>query len=208
MGSGQDAAWHGERHAEPARSRVPAVGSEFELEITRQGWIEPDLADRDLCSHGDVRVVIGGHVVASGEDGEYGISEAALALLRTVDRPHTADDPVAEHLIPHGCGTILMMGCPIGLDWDVRHSDGTVLLSNPTVYPTVAKSDAVEFEPVARVPLAEYRDAVVAFASRAKKLFDDFGPKVTVDDWEREQHEEFWNEFKALLSRHSAARAG
>jgi hypothetical protein len=40
----------------------------------------------DLCSHGGIRLTIGGQVIALGEDDdEYGISESALALLRTLE---------------------------------------------------------------------------------------------------------------------------
>jgi hypothetical protein len=47
---------------------------------------EYDAAAVDLCSHGDVRLVIGGVTIAPGDgDGEYGISAAALGLLRTTE---------------------------------------------------------------------------------------------------------------------------
>ena len=62
----------------------------FHIEITEQGWLgtpsddyDPTVAD--LCSHGDIRLIIGGEVVAVGDGGDgYGISEAALGLLRTM----------------------------------------------------------------------------------------------------------------------------
>ena len=106
-------------------------------------WRSPGRAgsQRSLPTATSARVVIGGAVIASGDDGDYGISEGGLALLRTLDQPHTADHPIAEHLIPHGCGTMLMMGCPIGLDWEVRHRGDDVLLSNVIAYPTTAESD-------------------------------------------------------------------
>jgi hypothetical protein len=42
---------------------------DFEIEITEQGWLDPDLDDdpADLCSHGDIRLVIGGRVIAPGD---------------------------------------------------------------------------------------------------------------------------------------------
>lgn len=57
----------------------------FEIEITSQGWLgEPkgswDPARDDLCSHGDIRLVLGGRVIAAGDDtGDYTISTSALA---------------------------------------------------------------------------------------------------------------------------------
>ena len=55
----------------------------FELEVTSQGWLESttwDAEREDLCSHGDLRLVIGGHVIAPGDgSGDYAISTSALA---------------------------------------------------------------------------------------------------------------------------------
>ena len=52
----------------------------FELEVTSQGWLESptwDAAREDLCSHGDLRLVIGGRVIAAGDgSGDYTISRA------------------------------------------------------------------------------------------------------------------------------------
>jgi hypothetical protein len=116
----------------------------FHIEIVTQGWLgedgpntgDPEAAAYDLCSHGDIRLVIGGETIASGDDGEYGISEAALGLLRTITANRTRspltppeslpghgraeEAQTFERLIPHGCGTFLMMGCPIGDRLDRR----------------------------------------------------------------------------------------
>ena len=107
----------------------------FHIEIVTQGWLgpngltdDPEAAAYDRCSHGDVRLVIGGQTIASGEDGEYGISEAALGLLRTITSNRTRSPVTSpgswvgsaeeyqkfERLIPHGCGLILMMNCRSG----------------------------------------------------------------------------------------------
>jgi len=59
----------------------------FHIEIVKQGWITTDCAAAwDPCTHGDIRLTIDGQTVAAGDgQGEYGISEAALGLLRTLD---------------------------------------------------------------------------------------------------------------------------
>ena len=50
-------------------------------------------------------------VVADGTE-EVGISESALGLLRTLDSDRASHEE-DDRLIMHGCGAILMMGCPI-----------------------------------------------------------------------------------------------
>ena len=181
----------------------------FEILITRQGWLgenDPDLdydpARVDLCSHGGIRLTVGGQVITFGEDDdEYGISESALALLRTLESDHSPEQRVAERLIFHGCGAILMMGCPVGIDWSVSHVGGQVRIDDVVRYDTVDETEAVRFPGVA-VELSEdeYRLQVVAFAERAKEPFEGIA-KELADDFERQQYEEFWEEFDARLDR-------
>jgi hypothetical protein len=185
------------------------VGSPFEILITQQGWLgenDPDLdydpAAVDLCSHGGVRLTIGGQVIALGEDDyEYGISESALALLRTLESDHSPERRVAERLIFHGCGAILMMGCPVGIDWSVSHVDGQVRIDDVVRYDTVNETEAVRFPGVAaELSEDEYRLQVVAFAERAKEPFEKIA-KEPADDFGQQQHADFWEEFDARLSR-------
>jgi hypothetical protein len=96
---------------------------DFKIEIIEQGWLEGSLPEEGLCSHGKIKLTIGGYSVPTGPE-DYDISESALALLRTLDGDHTSDQPVAERLIYHGCGGILMTGCPVGINWTVRHQGG------------------------------------------------------------------------------------
>jgi hypothetical protein len=177
----------------------------FEIEITKQGWLGPPQAD--LCSHGDLRLTIGGEIIAAGDGGEneYGISESALALLRTLESDHSREHPVAERLVFHGCGLILMMGCPIGIDWSVVHADGQVLLTDIVKYTSTSESDALRFHDLAvRLPEDSYRAEVIRFAKRAKAFFEGVA-KDFDDDYARAQHLEFWDEFNARLERDVAA---
>jgi len=59
------------------------VTPKFEIEITSQAWItdQPSSKLDDLCSHGNLRLVIAGCVVAPGDgDDDYTLSTSALAL--------------------------------------------------------------------------------------------------------------------------------
>jgi hypothetical protein len=214
-----------------------ALSPAFEIEITRQGWIDPDdpeCADTDHCSHGDIRLTIDGVTICPGTDeGGWGISEGALALLRTLASDHSARaDPfaersrprrrilrfarraeperaapseprVAERLIPHGCGLILMMGCPIGIDWSVEHLGGRVRIRDVVKYDTIDVREAVRFPQIdVEVAEEEYRRQVIAFATRAKEPFQGIEKKFEgyFADHERREYEEFWAEYERLLS--------
>jgi hypothetical protein len=185
----------------------------FELAITRQGWLEPapgcdyDPVHEDLCSHGDIRLTIGGQVISEGDGrGEYGISEGALGLLRTLESNHAAEaswdssERVAQRLIPHGCGAMLMFTCPIGIEWSVVHTAaGGVRITDVLRFDTVLEGKVVRFPDLA-VELAEeeYQRQVVAFAQKAKEPFQGI-EKSLPDDFARQEYREFWDEYDRRL---------
>ncbi len=159
----------------------------FQITIIEQSWLPGASAEEDLCSHGRIRLLIGGQQITSGKE-DYGISESALSLLRTLQR-----------VIFHGCGTMLVMGCPIGVDWDVHHVADRVRISKVVRYDGTGDGDATTF-PNLIVDLSEteYRDQVLAFAQEAKKPFSGIA-KTFADDFDRQQYNDFWREYDALL---------
>jgi hypothetical protein len=168
----------------------------FELEIVSQGWLDvPNAEHDDLCSHGDLRLVIGGTVVAAGDgSGDYTISTSALALLRTLESDHSTRAPVVPTALVMHCGMLSMVSCPEGIDWSVSHRDGRVLLAD------VVKNETERFPGLA-VDLSEdeYRRAVVAFAEKAKEPFATV--EKTLDDSTRDEYEAFWREYDERLGR-------
>jgi hypothetical protein len=181
---------------------------DFEIEIITQGWVggTPEQAKNDLCSHGDIRLVIGGCPVApAAGEGDYTISTSALALLRTLESGHSPESRVAERLVLC-CGMLSMLSCPIGIDWSVSHIGGRVRLLDVVRYDSTDESQAVLFPGLA-VELAqdEYRRQVVAFAEQAKQLFDGV-EKTLADDLERRDYEGFWQEYDARLGRAAISR--
>lgn len=176
----------------------------FAIEITKQGWIKEGTysVEHDLCSHGDVRLVIGGRFIDDGDgEGDYTISTSALALLRTLESDHSPDRPVADKLVMH-CGQLRMLSCPFGIDWSVTHLPGAVRLSD------VILNESVRFAGLAvDVAEDEYRRQVVAFAEEAKRPFVGV-EKVFYDDADRQEYEEFWQEYDARLSRAVQSSSG
>ena len=185
----------------------------FEIGIIKQAWIDPKLeldeAPNDLCSHGDIRLEIGGQVIVSSEaePGEevadwWTINTSALALLRTLESDHLPPDRrVADRLILH-CGMIEMMNCGIGVDWSVRHLGGRVQLADVVRYDTTNEAKGVVRFPglVVEVREDEYRRAVAAFAEEAKQLFVG-REKTPSDEYEQQVYEEFWREYDERLNR-------
>jgi hypothetical protein len=170
----------------------------FELAITSQGWLEApdwDAAREDLCSHGDLRLVIGGRVIAPGDgSGDYAISTSALALLRTLESDHGRGARVVPTSLVMHCGGLLMISCPYGIDWSVSHRGARVLLGD------VVKNETERFAGLA-VDLAEdeYRRAIVAFAERATEPFA--GVEKVLDESTRGDYEAFWREYDERLGR-------
>jgi len=184
--------------------------SAFQIRILEQGWLNSDHADHaddddyDLCSHGKIELIIGGQIIANGRE-QYGISESAQALLRTLSADHSKAHPVAERLIFHGCGLILMMGCPIGIDWSVTHTQGEVIISDVIRYKTTNEEHGIpQSDLTVRVPIENYRSQVLYFAQRAKLPFEET-KKTFTGSWDQAQYDEFWNEYEGHLRRWSDA---
>ena len=169
----------------------------FSVDLVEQAWLSGDPVG-DPCSHGRLRIVIGDQVITNGEL-DLGISESALGLLRTLSEDRSSEE-ASERLIPHGCGTILMMGCPIGIDWDVEHDRDIVRLSNVVVCDDVGPEGDRHLDAVAEVPLSEYRKEVVALARSVKEFFSASPEKHFDDAFDRRQYAHFWREFDARLA--------
>ena len=175
----------------------------FEIEITSQGWLDAPSADwdparDDLCSHGDLRLVIGGRVIAAGVgSGDYAISTSALALLRTLESDHGLGPRVAPTALLMHCGGLSMITCPYGIDWAVSHRDGRVFLSGVVVNET-ERLEGVEAE----LSEDEYRRAIVAFAEVATEPLARI--EKSLDESTRAEYEAFWREYDERLARATA----
>ena len=194
--------------AERVQSSTGGAGPDFEIQITEQGWIsdQPDSVRDDLCSHGDIRLVIGGRVIAPGDgQGGYTISTSALTLLRTLDVDYSSS-PGTDNQMILCCGMILMTSCPIGVYWSVSHAAGRVRLADVAFCEEIG---SVREFPGLSVDLAEdeYRRRIVAFAHEAKQPFAGI-EKVIDEDWERDMYREFWREYNARLDRAAEQLAG
>lgn len=175
----------------------------FEIEITDQHWLgEPHEQSHDGCSHGGIRAAIAGSVVTS-DDTDYGISQSALSLLRTLEHDHRRVEPVSPgYLLCHACGYPDIFGCGnFGTDWVVRHNGASVLLSEPSHFDS--ESGETKFDVQAAVPIVDYRGQVLAFAEVPRAFYMTAGPRQ-LERWEQESHHKFWTEFDSRLGRAAA----
>ena len=110
--------------------------NKFSIEINEIHWLSQENTNTDLCAHGNIKVEIGDELIAGmNKDENWTISATALFLLRTLERNHTKENQVGEHLIPC-CGHFLVFtddmeelyigGCSSGIDWEVIHENGFV----------------------------------------------------------------------------------
>lgn len=138
-------------------------------------WLPGQPDNLDLCAHGGVEVVLPSGVVTAAQD--LAVSTGALHLLRALARDHIPEAPLAEHLIPH-CGHWMVLapgttepenvGCPSGLNWWVRHENGTVSL---------------QFDQnLIRVSSEEWRRAVARYSTDVLAFFEASAPKTPPED--------------------------
>jgi hypothetical protein len=132
-------------------------------------WITGVTDDpNDLCAHGRVEVRVGKDLlVAPSDDQSVTVSAAALYLMRTLQKDHTSASRVGDQLFPC-CGSgmwdvaedtdVVITGCPNGIDMDVVHAGGDVILRTP---------DAREW----RVALNDWKSAVFEFADQVSGFF-------------------------------------
>ena len=119
------------------------------------------------------------------------MSAAALFLLRTLAGNHTAGHLVGDQLLPC-CGftmwpeatsdSVLVLGCPNGVDWWVEHRGQQVQLTASGGETVLLSFDA-------------YRAQVLAFADEIEAFYQRIAPKeVPADAQDEEGHELFWLE--------------
>jgi hypothetical protein len=147
--------------------------------------------------------VAGTIITQTGMDEEWGISESALALLRTLDKEYICDIENEERLILHECGTTLMLGCPISIHWTINHIGENVVLKD---FVKLISTDqkAIYYEGLhIEVNENEYRKQIVSFALQAEGLFNKSNEKIISDELDRSMYTDFWTEYDYLLNKYN-----
>lgn len=172
------------------------------LRPARLSWLNR-LGDdaKDLCAHGRVDFRVGSEVLVEPEcSDDVTVSAAALYLLRTLSRDHSASAPVGDHLFPC-CGfemiesdespDVVIFGCPNGIDFEVLHVPGAAEI-------IIRSSTGRDW----RVPEDSWRRAVQDFADRVSAFYSESSPEDPpaedgggfrrfVEEWERRRGRPF-----------------
>ena len=152
----------------------------------------PEEQARDLCVHGTPVLEIGGITLSDGED--WCISASAFRFLQTLSANHFSK--AGEQMFPC-CGHFLVpsedlqavsiVGCTNGIDFDVIHEDGNVLLRTDDTCHTV--------------PYAEYREAVLAYATQVEEFFRENPPREFDGEFEKNGFTAFCNQWYSMKER-------
>ncbi|MEC0302204.1 hypothetical protein [Terribacillus saccharophilus] len=144
-------------------------------------------------------------ITEAGMGEEWGISESALALLRTLDANYKSNPDFEEGLILHGCGAILMSGCPISIHWSVQHNGDEVFLSDFVKFTSTSLTEGKIEYPDIRVSVKKtvYEQEILQFAKQAKALFESSKAKKIGDEYDQEMYADFWKEYDQLLQKHT-----
>jgi hypothetical protein len=102
----------------------------FSIKILNQNWLNPeDLSHTDLCSHGEFEIIIDNQVIVDKKDElDWTISTSVLSLLRSIEPYINEEERYCEKILH--CGQLLMLSCPICIDWDLTYENDTVTLNN------------------------------------------------------------------------------
>ncbi len=102
----------------------------FSIKILNHNWLNSeDLSHTDLCSHGEFEIIIDNQVIVDQKDKlDWTISTSVLSLLRSIEPYNHEDGRYCEKILH--CGQLLMLSCPICIDWNLTYENDTVTLNN------------------------------------------------------------------------------
>lgn len=156
-------------------------------------WLHPPTSEMELCAHATVAVTDAQKELVAPSRA-WTVSMAALHLLRTIERDHTTEAPLATLLIPccgHALftddktGAIVNIGCDNGLEWWVRHTGRRV---------DVHFSEHSQWSGSQQ----EWCAAVVHFADAVEAFYAAAEPKHFSSSHDTFVYEKFWEEWRRL----------
>ncbi len=174
------------------------------LRADRLHWISDDGSDEpsDICAHSPVSFQISDHVISSPDDGDWTVSASAIYLLRALDRDHTHESSVGDHIFPC-CGhsiydvgepEVVICGCPSGIDFEIRRIGDEFQLTTDDKA-TIA------------IPERVWRSAVLTYSEQIMAFYDQASLKQP-DEGDREGFIAMMSEWRRLHNKHKEAESG
>lgn len=154
----------------------------------------------DLCAHGGIRVSLDGNVVfeQGTQDDGFTLSTGALHLLRAIERDYEPGSASSGQLLPccgnwmvfdPDLGEVVNSNCPNGIEWTIRHLNGSV---------EVSTSDTDSFV----VDQTSWKRAVSEFSARVRAFYFADPPRVVSDETDADWYWQFVEEWSR---RHAGA---
>ena len=159
----------------------------YNVQFGTMEWIKgPEDDPRDRCAHGPVSVTMGERVLSY----DCCASAAAMRMLRTLTEDHEIGDCWAGQQMLPCCGhelyaegeSVVIFGCPNGVDYAVHHEGDMVCLTT---------EDGETYV----VPFTEYLAGTIPFLDALEAFYRSASPKIFYDDVEKAGYEAFWKEW-------------
>ncbi|MBE6633589.1 MAG: hypothetical protein E7620_04495 [Ruminococcaceae bacterium] len=148
---------------------------------------------RQICLKGGVLLQVGGKTLSTPEEHtERCLPAVAIRFLRSLFQNHFAGthQPLIPsepcRLLPLDTATVLLDGVPLGVDLDILHENGSVLLRGVGGF-------------WARIPYGEYREAVLHMARQVRDAYTGAPPRQPERELDRRGYRAFMGELVALL---------
>lgn len=159
----------------------------FTIKVKNLHWVNDIDDGEDLCLHGHAVAVIGDEIL---EYEDATVSATALYLLKSLTEDHIIYEDnqmlpcCGYYMIPDDeLQNVIIMGCPNGVDWTVKHEGDEVIL-------------ITESRKETRLSLEEYKKEVFRFADEIEDFYRKALPRKKPSDWRDEEgNTAFWNEW-------------
>lgn len=171
---------------------------QIELRILDQYWISKEENDTaDLCSHGLISLKFNDVEISNEHDNDWTISTSGLAFLRSINNDHQVG--VEAPMIPH-CGALGLIGCPICIDWTIKHNDNSIRISDIRKYTSTSTASYKKFDLELIIDRKKYIREVVRYCDVIKDFFKN-QVKIFESNYDKEEWISFWAEFDNLLDK-------
>ena len=168
----------------------------FNIKILTHEWISNKNSESDLCSHGKFELTIGKEKILNESDGNWTISTSVLQLLRCIESNPKTEINFNPIMC---CGMLLMLGCPIGIYFDLKHQNGKILIKNIIKQFGTNDEEQILYPNIkVEINKEDFAKNILCLAKEVKMFFNNEPKKNIEDEIDKKLWAEFWAEFNEL----------